>query len=108
MEKGLKQGDPVAPFLFIISAEGLSGLMRQALTLNKFSSFRFNDVPETPDALLQFADDTLFLGEETLQNMFAVKSILRCFELIAGLKVNFNKRKLEGLTLMRGICTGLR
>lgn len=30
MEKGLRQGDPHAPFLFLIVAEGLGGFMREA------------------------------------------------------------------------------
>lgn len=30
VEKGLRQGDPHAPFLFLIVAEGLGGFMREA------------------------------------------------------------------------------
>ncbi|MCI81328.1 LINE-1 reverse transcriptase like, partial [Trifolium medium] len=38
---------------------------------------------------LQYADDTLFLGEATVANLWTIKSILRGFELASGLKVNF-------------------
>lgn len=37
ISKGLKQGDPLAPFLFPLVVEGLSGLMRQAVDQNLFS-----------------------------------------------------------------------
>lgn len=47
--------------------------------------------------MLQFADDTLFIGEATTQNVLTLKCILRCFELASGLKVNFSKSKLIGI-----------
>lgn len=97
MEKGLRQGDPLAPFLFLIIGEGLSGLMRQARVLNQFSAAKVVGEENVEVPLLQFADDTIFLGEATLYNIFVVKSILRCFELISGLKVNFFKSRIAGV-----------
>lgn len=97
MERGLRQGDPLAPFLFIIVAEGLSGLMKQAVAYGKFTPFKFcgDNGPEV--SMLQFADDTIIMGKASVENLFAVKTILRCFELCAGLKVNFFKSKLSGV-----------
>lgn len=42
LEKGLRQGDPLAPFLFLIVAEALSGMMRRAVECRKFSGFQFD------------------------------------------------------------------
>jgi len=42
IHKGLKQGDPLAPFLFLIVAEGFSGVMRNAVSLNLFEGFEFS------------------------------------------------------------------
>jgi len=41
--------------------------------------------------ILQNADDTIFFGEVTMQNVKTIKSILRSFELVSGLRINFGK-----------------
>jgi len=46
--------------------------------------------------MLQYANDTLFFCEVTKENIFVLKSIIRCFELASGLKVNYSKRRLGG------------
>ena len=38
--RGLRQGDPLAPFLFIMVAEGLAGLVRQANKANMLSGVK--------------------------------------------------------------------
>jgi hypothetical protein len=38
--KGLRQGDPLSPFLFLIVAEGLTGLMCKAVNNNVFHGTR--------------------------------------------------------------------
>jgi len=94
--RGLRQGDPMAPFLFLVVAEGLAGLVRQALRMDALRGIKVgrNNVE---CCLLQFADDTLFMCEDSFDSIFAIKAILRCFELASGLKVNFHKSKLTGV-----------
>jgi len=38
----------------------------------------------------------MFICKPNTQNIFAIKSVLRCFDLKSGLKVNFNKSRIGG------------
>nr|KYP58018.1 hypothetical protein KK1_004308 [Cajanus cajan] len=50
-------------------------------------------------SLLQYANATIFVGEASWKNVWATKSVLQLFELVAGLKVNFHKSKLLGANI---------
>ncbi|MCH83420.1 LINE-1 reverse transcriptase like, partial [Trifolium medium] len=85
IQRGLKQGDPLAPFLFLLVAKGFGGVMRRAGELNLFKGFKIqNDGPIISH--LQYADDTLCIGEASVDNLWTLKAILRGFELASGLK----------------------
>ncbi|CAJ2661734.1 unnamed protein product [Trifolium pratense] len=95
VEKGLRQGDPLSLFLFLIAAEGLTGIIKRAVELGLYRGYKVSD--NIQFNVLQFADDTIFVGEDNWDNLWSIKSILRSFELVSGLKVNFLKRKIYGL-----------
>ena len=97
-KKGLRQGDPMAPFLFLIVAEGLAGMVRQAVKKKLYYGVHVGSKAINV-GLLQFADDTLFMCEAKIQNAWVIKSILRSFELASGLRVNFFKTKIGGVGL---------
>lgn len=46
-------------------------------------------------------DDTIFITSEKVENARAMRYILRNFELLSGLKVNFNKCSLMGVNVER-------
>jgi len=91
IQRGLKQGGPLAPFLFLLVVEGSSGLVRSA-------GFKVAN-SGLPISHLQYADDTLFVEEATMENLWVLKTILRCFEFMCGLKVNFFKSFIMGVNV---------
>jgi hypothetical protein len=90
IKRGLKQGDPLAPLPFLLVAEGLGLIMRRAVELNLFRPFLLGR-EEVPISILQYADDTLCIGEACVENLWVLKAMLRGFEMASGLKVNFSK-----------------
>ncbi|RZB64933.1 DNA ligase 4 isoform F [Glycine soja] len=98
-----KKGDPLAPLLFNIVVEGLTGLMRTAISKNMFSSYQVGSQKEDVN-ILQYADDTLFFGAVTTDNVRVLKSILRCFEMVSGLKINYAKSHCGCIGKSEGWC----
>jgi hypothetical protein len=76
IQRGLKQGDPLAPFLFLLVAEGLGGIMRKAVELNRFHGVQVGNNGMIVSHL-QYADDTLCMGEASIANLWSLKTILR-------------------------------
>ena len=89
-KRGLRQGDPLAPLLFNIVGEGLTGLMKSAVSKNLFRSYQVGSLKEEVN-IFQYADDTLFFRDATQHNVRTLKCILRCFEESSGLKINYYK-----------------
>ncbi|GKV01676.1 hypothetical protein SLEP1_g14215 [Rubroshorea leprosula] len=98
MKKGLRQGDPLAPFLFLLVAEALNGLILKAKEENLYKGTVVG-AEEMEITHLQFADDSIFFCEASEQNVQTIKCVLRCFELISGLKVNYFKSALYGISV---------
>lgn len=85
------------PFFFSIVAEGLTGLVRSATVKGIFKGFCVNEFISFP--ILQFANDTIMMCDASYANLWAIKAILRSFELASGLRVNYSKSNLYGINL---------
>ncbi|XP_058786284.1 uncharacterized protein LOC131660936 [Vicia villosa] len=97
VERGLRQGDPLSPLLFVIAMEGLTRLMEKAVETGDFKGFQYGDNNFVD--ILQFADDTIIFGESDHHNLWSWKTILRGFELMSGLRINFRKSNIYGINL---------
>jgi hypothetical protein len=87
-KNGLRQGDPLSPYLFIIVADVLQQLIRQALLTGSLTHPLNTTLPAT---VLQYADDTLIIARATPQAAQTLRRILDDFALATGLAINFHK-----------------
>nr|GEX24429.1 RNA-directed DNA polymerase, eukaryota [Tanacetum cinerariifolium] len=89
---GLKQGDPLAPYLFILIMESLHISLSRATSAGVFNGIRINDLMVISH--LFYADDAIFMEEWSDSNMANIVKILRCFFLVSGLKINIQKSQI--------------
>ena len=101
MERGLRQGDLLSPFLFVLVVDVLHRMVGEAIRNDRISPLLVGrDHIELLH--LQFADDTVLFcppEEETIKNY---KRLLRCFELMSGLSINFDKSNLISVNCEQG------
>ncbi|GJX78798.1 reverse transcriptase domain, reverse transcriptase zinc-binding domain protein [Tanacetum coccineum] len=56
---------------------------------------------------LQYADDTIFFEEWSKENAKSLMCILKCFEEVSGLRINFKKSKIYGIGVNEGKMTDM-
>ncbi|KAJ9561194.1 hypothetical protein OSB04_006354 [Centaurea solstitialis] len=96
MKKGLRQGDPLSPFLFLIAGEVLQQMVIEACNQGLFKGIRLASSGRNI-SLLQFADDALIFGKWTPANLVVLTQILNVFYDVSGLKINLAKCSLLGI-----------
>ncbi|RVW90756.1 Transposon TX1 uncharacterized 149 kDa protein [Vitis vinifera] len=96
--RGLRQGDPLSPFLFTLVADVLSRMLMRAEERNMMEGFRVGR-NRTRVSHLQFADNTIFFSNSREEELQTLKSLLLVFGHISGLKVNLNKSSIYGINL---------
>ena len=93
------QGDPFSPFLFLLVVEGLNVIMKTMVESEIFKGYSIRGANHMVVYHLQFADDTLLIGEKNWGNVRSWRVALVLFEAISGLKVNFHKSSLVGVIM---------
>ncbi|WMV45909.1 hypothetical protein MTR67_039294, partial [Solanum verrucosum] len=92
-QRGLRQGDPMSPFLFILAMEGLNFMIRRARENGWIRGFCANrnmgNAMEISDLL--YADDSLVFCEAEVTQIRHLRAILTIFECVSGLHVNWQK-----------------
>lgn len=83
--RGLRQGDPISPYLFILVAHVLQVLIR------KSADIRHPVVMHVGCQVLQYANDTLLLVRGELADIQALRRALDQFADATSLQINYTK-----------------
>jgi hypothetical protein len=92
-KRGLRQGDPLSPYLFLIVADILQQLVKQDGVL------QHPLVDWRPPLVLQYADDTLIILRAETGAAERLKGILDDFAAATGLVINFSKSTLVPMSM---------
>jgi hypothetical protein len=88
--KGLRQGDPLSPFLFNFVGDVLTRMLAKAsqkgLISGLLGGFRPGGI-----VALQYTDDTLLFSSTEYDALRNLKRILMLFQRVSGMRVNFYK-----------------
>ncbi|KAL5577135.1 hypothetical protein UlMin_018834 [Ulmus minor] len=88
--RGLRQGDPLSPYLFLLCGEGLFSLLHQYEQSGRLQGLKCGLRGPIIYHLL-FADDSLLFLEANSSNCAALKEVLNIYEAASGQAVNLSK-----------------
>jgi mannosylglycoprotein endo-beta-mannosidase len=83
--RGLRQGDPISPLLFVIAMDVLSAMLRTAEQTGVLSDLASIGLRSRVSL---YADDVVIFARATAADLQAVWAVLDCFGAVSGLKEN--------------------
>ena len=84
-KRGLRQGDPMSPYLFLLVADVLQSLIKSD------GGVRHPILEDGTCAVLQYADDTLVVCRGEIADVTRLRTLLDQFADATGLKINYSK-----------------
>jgi hypothetical protein len=91
--RGLRQGDPISPYLFLLCAEGLSCLLKKKEKEGSLKGIR-NGITGPPVSHLLFADESIFFTRGDVKSVSTLKSVLQHYSEGSGQRVNLQKSSI--------------
>ncbi|XP_009127063.3 uncharacterized protein LOC103851935 [Brassica rapa] len=93
-QRGVRQGDPLSPYLFILCGEVLSGLCSKAQLSGNLPGIRVSRNSPRINHLL-FADDTMLFTNCDQRSCATLKTILQDYENASGQMINASKSSIS-------------
>nr|GEW66707.1 glucose-methanol-choline oxidoreductase, FAD/NAD(P)-binding domain protein [Tanacetum cinerariifolium] len=90
--KGLKQGDPLSTFLFILIMESLHLSLQRVVDVGMFKGINLS--PLVNLSHMFYADDAVFVGQWCDGNINTLVHVLECFFQVSGLRINMCKSNI--------------
>lgn len=91
--RGIRQGDPISPYLYLICTEGLSALIKRFMQQKKIHGFKASRNGPSISHMF-FADDSLIFCKTNDQECRNLLEILSIYGRALGQRVNFRSRLL--------------
>lgn len=97
--RGVRQGDPLCPYLFNICAEGFSCLIKHVVANGSWRGIKVgrND-PYLSHVF--FADDCLLFPQDSKESVSTLLNILHAYERVLGQQINVSKSSMLFLQSM--------
>ncbi|GJT37028.1 RNA-directed DNA polymerase, eukaryota, reverse transcriptase zinc-binding domain protein [Tanacetum coccineum] len=96
-DRGLKESDPLSPFLFILIMESLHILVQRVVDACMYRGISMGSCLHLLH--LFYADDVVFMGHWSDSNTDTIVQELESFYRASGLRINMNKSKLTGISV---------
>jgi hypothetical protein len=91
--RGIRQDEPISPYLFLLAAEGLSCLLKSCGQSSDLSGIQV--APSAPAVNhLSFVDDNLLFFKGSRQGAEAVSNLLESYYQASGQRINKKKSDL--------------